>query len=1126
MKPDAVKPSSRTLCRHNRWGAKPAMYLASVLFALASMSAMAAETSIWQGGTTGIWGVGYEGNWDVYPDSTRYAQFGSPYDEAIAVTVNESVDTYGIVNASSRTAGISFTGSGTINNYRATLFSNSSAPSLTDWNVDVVCKNTADWSSYIEGTNVFHKALVYEGRSDQGDTCYTKNKASVTLCGSAQMTAQHVKIVSGSSFEMKDSSTATLVKDLRVEPGASFRIADGAVLALRALFLPFSQEEGTDEEWVMEGGEIRANNFTDTNCRVDLAYTNATKTISGTGTFHVWRFNGANSSGLVLRLNGPSMYVHDFYISSSSPAYNKNRFEIGGGSTIGLWGGDALFDRWTNRVVGAATVDTTDYADKTTPRTLTLSKFFDCNGVLTVKGVGTCSLSSPEQPNLSIVGTETSTTTCANGYALGDIVLTDSAKFTCTEYMGHKTEESFKNVKSLTMDEDSSLNVKRYVILTGDATLSGNASAVVRNGNGESNPIFTCDNLSLSDNASLSVTGTIAATSLTMSGNAHLAFTAGTAFSAGAAFGAGNWTMEITIPSGYEAGIRPVVIGAGFEGNFADHVTLLGDTTGWSAQTLDGSLILYKDAPASGIEWIGKSSTGDNWSDSANWNGGNVPTSEDIVAFGGLDRLTPYNDSLGTVSGLVFRASAGPFTLSGTDALTLTAASGGRSSVTASTAPIVSHSAFDQTVSSFVNFADGNCGVFSDGGGALKLTGGFNAPNSWRYFVVGGDVRINGTCSVGILSLRASTSGIPTCLTVLPGCKFTIRNQYFRGIVEETKYIGRIVVEEGAEMTVKDGDCVFWYGGLENVIDGTLSIKSDQDSGRLVGGPNEQYYTGKGEIYAASARSGRTAAVADHYINFGGTLKLYMNGDWYTATYRNDGSSEGTTQNPNFPTRFRMTDGTTLGATKDWVYGPREGAYDATNRTITAADRTSIMTGTVTVNTQSPKDDAAHTITFYDPLDASAANIVKAGAGSLVFNSTNNCPSQISNLTVNAGTVLLAGDVGPALVSASVNAGTLRVDAASTMGSMTVADGAVASFAAVPTFSGTLALASAGSDFLVDGHAAAMEWELLATASDIVGPDGAMKWNAGNQRRFKIEEEGGAMKLFGSRGGSFVIIFR
>ena len=1103
-------------------GAKTLTMLPLLAFlVLAALPSMAAETSVWQGGEAGVWGETYPGNWNVYPDSTRYSQFGSPYDTPITVTVDESVDTYGVVNASGRTAGINFTGSGTINNYRATLFSNSSAPSLTDWNVDV-----ASWyggyNAYVEGTNIFHK-----GWSSTNEYVNTKEKARVVLCDSARMTALHCKVVSGSSFEMQDSATATLVKDLKVEPGASFRIADNAVLALRALFLPFSQEEGTDEEWVMEGGEIRANNFTATDCRVDLAYTNATKTISGNGTFYTYRFNLANSYNLVFRLMGPNMYVRDGYISSSSPAYNKNRFEIGGGSTIGLWGADALFDRWTNRVVGAATVDTTDYADKTTPRTLTLSKFFDCNGVLTVKGVGTCSLSSPEQPNLNIVGTETSTTTCANGYALGDIVLTDSAKFTSSEYLGHKTEESRRNVKSLTMDEDSSLSVKRYVILSGDASFSGNAKAVVCNSNGENNPIFTCVNLSLSDSASLSVTGTIAATSLAMSGNAHLAFTVGTAFAAGAPFGSGNWTMEITIPSGYEAGIRPVVMGAGFEGDFADHVTLLGDTAGWTARTLDGNLILYKDAPASGIEWIGKSSTSDNWSDSANWNGGNRPTTDDIVAFGGLDRPTPYNDTVGTVSGLVFRASAGPFTLSGADALALTATSGGRGSTTAANASIASHSAFDQTIESFVDFGADHVGLISDGGGALKLTGGFNASGNWKYFVVGGDVRVNGDCSVGIFSFKTSSTAKPTCLTVLPGGKFTIRNQYFRGLVESTGYIGRFVVEEGAEMTVKDGDCVFWYGELENVVDGTLYIKSDQESGRLVGAPSEQYYTGKGAIYAASARSGRTAAVANHYINFGGTLKLYMNGDWYTASYRNDGSSEGTTQNPNFPTRFRMTDGTTLGATKDWAYGPREGAYDSTNRTITAADRASIMTGTVTVNTQSPKDDAAHTITFYDPLDASAANLVKVGAGSLVFNSTNNCPSQVGNLTVNAGSVLFAGDSSPTVGGVTVNGGEVRFDVAPALGDMTVNDGATVGFAAAPTLSGTLTIAAKGSNFRVDGLADKMEWELLATAADIVGPGGESQWESTvGQRRVKIVSGGAGKVLYCAQQGGLSITVR
>ena len=73
-----------------------------------------------------------------------------------------------------------------------------------------------------------------------------------------------------------------------------------------------------------------------------------------------------------------------------------------------------------------------------------------------------------------------------------------------------------------------------------------------------------------------------------MSGNAHLAFTAGTAFTTDVAFGDGGWTMEITIPSDYEAGIRPIVKGAEFGADFVDHVTLAGDTAGWRSWCLRG----------------------------------------------------------------------------------------------------------------------------------------------------------------------------------------------------------------------------------------------------------------------------------------------------------------------------------------------------------------------------------------------------------------------------------------------------------------------------------------------------------------------------------------------------------
>ena len=1058
--------------KHHPYAAMLAVLCATAL------PSMAADVSLWQGGSSGIWGADYPGNWTAYPDSNHYAQFGSPSSQSITVTVNEPVNAYGIQSISSRRAGITFTGTGTINNYRGTLFANNGAPVIVDWDVNVDSKY-AQWNTYLYGTNIFRKAL-----NITGEYIIATNKAKVTLCDTAQMTAIHGLVVAGSEFEMQGSAAATFTKDLKFEPGTSFRIADNAALTVRGLFLPFSQVEGVDEEWVMEGGEVRPSTA-DGNSRVEMAYTNATKTVSGTGTFYMYRFNLANAYNLVFRLMGPNMYVRDGYISSSSPACYTSRFEIGGGSTIGLWGADCIFDRWTNRVVGAATVDTTDYADKRTPRAITLSKLLDCNGVLTVKGAGTCSLSAPEQPHLGLVGTDSATISFGSAYALGDIVLTDSSKLNTSGYMGHKGEAA-RVVKSLTLDEDSSLDAGRYVILSGDATLSGNASAVIRHtSSNDANPIFTCANLSLSDNASLTVTGTVAAASLSMSGNAHLAFTAGTAVAAGAPFGNGNWTMEITIPSGYEAGIRPVVLGAGFEGDFADHVTLLGDTAGWSARTLNGNLILYKDAPPSGIEWIGKSQTSDNWSDTENWNGGNIPTPGDCVAFGGLDRLTPYNNAVGSVSSIVFRASAGPFVLSGSGNLTLTAASGGRGNTSVANASIVSHSAFEQTIEPFVNFTGKHTGVISDGGGALKFTGGFNASGDWNYFVIGGDVQIGGTCSVGILSFKTSTTATPSCLRVLPGGTFTCRNQYFRGIIESTSYLGRLLVEEGGTFVVQNGDCSFWYGGLENVIDGTLIVKgtSPSNSGRLVGGPSEQYYTGRGNVYADSAQSARNAAAASHYINFGGTLTINMNGDWKTASYALEGANVA--QNPNYPTRFRMADGTTLGATRDWTYGPAADAYGSIANAITPADRTSIMVGTVTVNTQNPTNDTAHTITFVDPLDASDATVVKTGAGMLAFNEESGYASQISNLVVNAGTV---------------------------------------SFSAAPTLTGKLTLSSVNG-FQVQGLPTQSGWSVMATAAEIAGPGGQTHWTTG-RNKYRIVATGTVSRLESSRDAASVVFLR
>ena len=50
-----------------------------------------------------------------------------------------------------------------------------------------------------------------------------------------------------------------------------------------------------------------------------------------------------------------------------------------------------------------------------------------------------------------------------------------------------------------------------------------------------------------------------------------------------------------------------------------------------------------------------------------------------------------------------------------------------------------------------------------------------------------------------------------------------------------------------------------------------------------------------------------------------------MNGDWQTASYRQEGGR--TYHDPNCPTRLAMSDGTTLTASKDWTYGPASDAY-------------------------------------------------------------------------------------------------------------------------------------------------------------------------------------------------------
>ena len=1073
--------------------------LVAVLF-LAAFPSMAAD-AVWQGGASGTWGSTYTDNWSVYPSSTNPAKFGEPKSDPITVQVDEAVDANGIVCDTGRTAGLNFTGSGTISNYGGSLPSFTGGLSPIDWNVNIINKKNP---TNVYGTNSFHKTVDCSGI----DTIRLQSGSKATLCDSASLTGIRAYVQAGGALEFLDSSTLTLTKDLTVYSGASLKIADNAVLAPRGLALPFSKTPGVSDEWKMDGGKLSltsSSGFNAAGKSLEFTFTNATKTVSGNGTIQMYKLDFSSASNTTLRLDGPDLYVR----SVGGDYHKDNYLYVTGGSTLGTYGADVNFSTYYLRFVGSTTIDTTDYSDKTTPRTITLTRIGSCSGDLDVKGDGMLKLGGAlTQPNLNLT-LEGGTTFDAQSvyiYALGDFVLKDNASFRGELYIGHAGNAS-QVVKSLTMSGNSTLNIGRYADILGDVTLSGNASAVIRNYKKESNPL-SCANLSLSgnasltvmtgtvscaaltlaDSASLSVASTISATSLTMSGDAHLAFTAGTTFTTSSSFGDGNWTMDITIPANYEAGFHSIVRGAAFDADFVNHVTLAGETNGWSVSVVDGLPVLYKAATPSGIEWTGGSETSDNWSDSANWNGGVLPGENDHVAFGGITRTVPFNNSLNTASGLVFRASAGPFTLTGSvEQLTLKTDCNSRGSATEATANIVSHSGFTQTIAIPITFP--RCAyVLSDGGAEVVLKNGFyqGTATTWQYFIAGGEVAIGGTCSASKLGFRTAASGKPTtCLRLLPGCDFTLRSQGYNSFTEQSSYIGRLFIEEGATMTVNGGECSFYHGALDNVVNGVFRLNDGaSDTGRIVASFNEQYYTGSGTIYAVRAKAGKNTGCRSHYVNFGGSLKLYMGGDWNTASYFVD---TNTPQDPNCPTRFRMTDGTTLGATANWTYGPTADAFTATNEIVTATGRASVMTGTVTVNTQNPTNDAAHTITFVDPLDASDATVVKTGAGTLAFQEAAGSPSQISNLVVNAGSVV---------------------------------------FAAAPTLSGTLTISSETAKVLIDGETGEDGWVVVATAPAITGPGGKTQWSSDGRRSlYKIVSENGVDQLKYTKDRGLVIIF-
>ena len=108
----------KTIFANNRRGGKTCIYLLLVFFAFSALPSLASEYTYWNGSVDSNWNT--PGNWNQgLPSDTVYAQFGSPYDTPITLTIDGLTKVYAFYVSGSRTADLTFTGAGAFEAYRA-----------------------------------------------------------------------------------------------------------------------------------------------------------------------------------------------------------------------------------------------------------------------------------------------------------------------------------------------------------------------------------------------------------------------------------------------------------------------------------------------------------------------------------------------------------------------------------------------------------------------------------------------------------------------------------------------------------------------------------------------------------------------------------------------------------------------------------------------------------------------------------------------------------------------------------------------------------------------------------------------------------------------------------------------
>ncbi|MDE3276123.1 MAG: hypothetical protein PUJ80_08850 [Verrucomicrobiota bacterium] len=443
--------------------------------------------------------------------------------------------------------------------------------------------------------------------------------------------------------------------------------------------------------------------------------------------------------------------------------------------------------------------------------------------------------------------------------------------------------------------------------------------------------------------------------------------------------------------------VYPVLLATLGEGIPLANVTLKNNTGGWVAKKVGASVYLRNGAEKlqnpSPFLWTG-AADGD-WSEPGNWQSNAVPTSADTVFFGVSDRNNVVTIPAGGASIRAFNGaglygsnndwyrSSEPYVFRGGKLTVCQNLPGWKGQQSA----FFDCGRMPKTFENDVEFAGEEAYICPYH--VVAFNGAFAAN---RLLLHAGDIRFGGVATIGAISSpvpKFVSDARDFSIHVMPGGALTVTDQS-NG---QLSYPVPLLVDGGASMTVNGTYRQSASSGvIVNVVDGRLAFAGEYVS------QCDQTFAGTGRVDVADTR-----ALANNVaIDLAGGVRFCPQA-FQTVSQGADCAGASI--------RLRVPDYSeaTVGALRDWVYGPADGAEPTT----TASSRAFGLgkRSTLTVDTTDPDTQAGRKIAFADPI-VGHGRVVVVGKGALILKTAE---SSVDELDVSEGTL----DVDPDLLAAS-----------------------------------------------------------------------------------------------------------